>query len=149
MKLKSLFALLLVASIAIFSCKKKVDEVIPPVNTVNFSATINGASEVPANASTATGTMQGVFDKTTNIFSLTFSYTGITPTAMHIHKGPAGVSGGVLFGLSTAPFASPVSYSSPALSAGQVDSLMNNLYYINIHSAAFGAGEIRGQITKQ
>jgi CHRD domain len=104
---------------------------------------------VPVNASTATGSMQGVFDKATNVLSLTFTYTGLTATNMHIHKGPAGVSGGVLFGLATAPFTSPVSYSSPVLSTGQVDSLMNNLYYINIHSAAFPAGEIRGQITKQ
>jgi CHRD domain len=149
MKLKLISSLLLVATIAFFSCKKKVADVIPPVNTVNFAATINGANEVPANASAATGSLQGVLDKTTNIFSVTLNYTGLTATNMHIHKGPAGVSGGVLFGLSTAPFSSPVSYSSPALSAGQVDSLMNNLYYINIHSAAFPAGEIRGQITKQ
>jgi CHRD domain len=150
MKFKSILAILLVVSIVVFACKKKAEDIIvPPVTTVNFAATVNGASEVPVNTSAATGAMQGSFDKITKILTLTLTYTGLTATNMHIHKGPAGVAGGVLYGLSTAPFASPVLYTSPVLSAGQEDSLMNNLYYINIHSAAFPAGEIRGQITKQ
>jgi hypothetical protein len=68
---------------------------------------------------------------------------------MHIHKGPAGTPGGVLFGLGVAPFSSPVNFASQALTVGQEDSLLNNLYYLNIHSAAFPGGEIRGQIMKQ
>jgi hypothetical protein len=68
---------------------------------------------------------------------------------MHIHKGPAGVSGSVLFPIGPSPYSSPMAFTSPALSTGQEDSLMNNLYYVNIHSATFGGGEIRGQIIKQ
>lgn len=147
MKIKSISVLLL-AVFFVISCKKKTEEV-PVVTTVNFAATINGANEVPTNASTATGAMTGSFDKVSKILTLSFTYTGLTATNMHIHKGAAGVSGGVLFGLSSAPFSSPVAYTSPALSAGQEDSLMTNLYYINIHSATFPGGEIRGQITKQ
>ncbi len=147
MKIKSISVLLL-AVFFVISCKKKTEEV-PVVTTVNFAATINGANEVPTNASTATGAMTGSFDKVSKILTLSFTYSGLTATNMHIHKGAAGVSGGVLFGLSSAPFSSPVAYTSPALSAGQEDSLMTNLYYINIHSATFPGGEIRGQITKQ
>jgi CHRD domain len=144
-----LFTFLLLSA-TVFSCKKdSTPDPVAPVTTVNFAATVNGASEVPVNASTATGTALAVFDKTTKILTLSLTYSGLTATAMHIHKGPAGVGGGVLFGLSTAPFTSPIAYTSPALSAGQEDSLMNNLYYINIHSSSFPAGEIRGQITKQ
>jgi CHRD domain len=150
MKSISIQATVFVAlAIFIFSCKKKEDPIVVPTTTVNFAATVNGASEVPVNASTATGSMVGSFDKVSKIFTLNLTYSGLTATNMHIHKGPAGVSGGVLFGLSTSPFTSPISYTSPVLSAGQEDSLMTNLYYINIHSAAFPAGEIRGQITKQ
>jgi hypothetical protein len=142
--------LLIALVVFIFSCKKNDDVAVPPVvTTVNFAATVNGASEVPANASTATGAMTGSFDKVSKILNVTLTYTGLTAINMHIHKGPAGVSGGVLFGLSTSPFTSPVTFTSPALSAGQEDSLMTNLYYVNIHSSAFPAGEIRGQITKQ
>jgi CHRD domain len=149
MKFTAISSLLFVLAIIVFSCKKKTEEVVLPATTVNFAATINGANEVPTNASTATGAMTGSFDKLTKILTLSFTYTGLAATQMHIHKGPAGVSGGVLFGLSTAPFTSPVAYASPVLTVGQEDSLMTNLYYINIHSAAFPAGEIRGQITKQ
>jgi CHRD domain len=150
MKFISIRAMLFVAfAIFVFSCKKKADEIIPPVTTVNFAATVNGANEVPTNSSTATGAMTGKFDKVSKVLSFTLTYSGLTATNMHIHKGPAGVSGSVLFGLSTSPFTSPVTYTSPALSTGQEDSLMTNLYYINIHSAAFPAGEIRGQILKQ
>jgi hypothetical protein len=130
------------------SCKK-TNTVVPAATVVYFTSSMNGASEVPANGSTATGNATASFDKTTKILSLTMSYSGVTATNMHIHKAPAGVSGAVLFGIGTTPFASPINYSSPALSAGQEDSLMNNLYYLNIHSAAFGAGEIRGQLLKQ
>ncbi len=139
-------AILLTFSI-LSSCDK--DDTPAPSTVVNFASTINGASEVPVNASTATGSATGTFDKVTKILTVNMSYTGLTATNMHIHKGPAGVSGGVLYGLGTAPFASPISYTSPALTAGQEDSLMNNLYYLNIHSAAFPAGEIRGQLLKQ
>lgn len=142
--------LLVALVIFVLSCKKKDNIVIPPiVTTVNFAATVNGASEVPTNASSATGSMIGSFDKVSKILSFTLTYSGLTATNMHIHKGPAGVSGGVQFPLGTSPFTSPITYTSPALSTGQEDSLMTNLYYINIHSSAFPAGEIRGQITKQ
>ncbi len=129
------------------SCNEKDTPVTS--NIVNFSSTINGANEVPTNASTASGSATASFDKTTKILMVNMTYTGLTATNMHIHKGAAGVSGGVLFGLGSAPFSSPVNYTSAALTAGQEDSLMNNLYYLNIHSAAFPGGEIRGQIIKQ
>jgi CHRD domain len=142
---KFCFALIV---LAIFSCKKNTDPV-PVDNTVKFISTINGASEVPTNASTATGSATASFDKVTKILTLNMTYSGLTATNMHIHKGPVGVSGGVLFGIGAAPFASPITYTSGALTQGQEDSLTNNLYYLNIHSAAFPSGEIRGQILKQ
>ena len=149
MKLISLTSYVLVFGIFI-SCNKETDTVVdPPVTVVNFTSTINGASEVPTNTSTANGSATAKFDKTTKILTLTMTYGGLTATNMHIHKGPVGVSGAVLYGISSSPFTSPVNYTSPALSAGQEDSLMNNLYYLNIHSAAFPAGEIRGQLLKQ
>jgi hypothetical protein len=141
-------SIVLVCIVALSRCKKSTTDPVVS-NTVSFASTINGASEVPSNASTATGSATASFDKTTKILTLSMTYTGLTATNMHIHKGPIGVGGGVLFGLGTAPFSSPVSYTSPALSVNQEDSLMNNLYYLNIHSAAFPGGEIRGQILKQ
>ena len=76
------------------------------------------------------------------------NYSGVTATNSHIHKGAAGVSGGVVFGF-TSPITSPVNYTSVALDAAQEADLNANLYYVNIHSAAFPGGEIRGQLIKQ
>ena len=130
------------------SCSK--DDTPAPVDpNVTFKATINGASEVPVNASTATGTATLIFNQDTKIMTLNLTYTGVTATNMHIHRGPAGVSGPVVYGLGSSPFTSPISYTSPAITVGQQDSLMNNMLYVNIHSAAFGGGEIRGQLLKQ
>ena len=141
------FALfMIVICSALISCDKSDDN---PANIVNFTASLNGANEVPSNPSTATGSVTGTFDKNTKIFNMTLTYSGMTATNMHIHKGAAGVSGGVLFGIGAPPFASPVSFTSVALSTGQEDSLMNSLYYVNVHSATYPAGEIRGQLLKQ
>lgn len=115
---------------------------------VIFKAVINGASETPVNASAATGTATLTFNTTTKIFSVVVNFSGITATAAHIHKGDVGVPGGVIFGF-TAPITSPINYTSAALDATQEADLNANLYYVNIHSAAFGGGEIRGQLIKQ
>jgi hypothetical protein len=132
-----------------FAACSKSDPAPVVTNIVNFSSTINGASETPTNSSTATGSAALVYNKDTKILTLSMTYTGLTATNMHIHKGPAGTPGGVLFGLGVAPFSSPVNFASQALTVGQEDSLLSNLYYLNIHSAAFPGGEIRGQIMKQ
>jgi hypothetical protein len=124
------------------SCKKADDP------NVIFKATINGSSEVPSNASTATGTATLTFNKDTKIFSIVVEFSGINATQSHIHKGEVGVSGNVVFGF-TPPITSPINYTSVALDATQEADLNANLYYVNIHSTAFPGGEIRGQLIKQ
>jgi CHRD domain len=129
------------------SCSKSSDPAPTPNPNVTFLATLSGASEVPANASTATGSATLVFNNTTKIFTVTVTHNITTPTNGHIHKGAAGVSGGVVFPF--ASFTSPISYTSAALDATQEADLNANLYYVNIHTAAFPGGEIRGQLIKQ
>ncbi|MFH4964688.1 CHRD domain-containing protein [Gaetbulibacter sp. M235] len=142
--MKNYFKILVLPLIVIVftSCSNNDDD----DSTVMFKATINGASEVPASGSSATGTATLTYNATTKIFTLTATYSGITATAAHIHKGAVGSSGGVVFPLTAA---SPISYTSTALDASQEADLYANLYYINIHSQAFQAGEIRGQLIKQ
>ncbi len=124
------------------SCKKTKDA------NVTFKATINGTSETPSNASTATGTATLTFNTSTKMFNIVVTFSGITATASHIHKGDMGVAGSVVFGF-TSPITSPIKYNSVALDATQEADLNADLYYVNIHSAAFPGGEIRGQLIKQ
>jgi CHRD domain len=135
-------------STGIYSCKKSSDPAPAPDPNVTYKATINGPSEVPANASAATGTATLVFNTTTKIFTVTVNFTGIAATNGHIHKGAVGVSGGVIFPF-TLPITSPVTYTSAALDATQEADLVGGLYYVNLHTAAFPGGEIRGQLIKQ
>ena len=127
------------------SCNKDDDPVDP---NVIFKATLTGAQEAPnPNASTATGDATLTFNTTTKIFTLTVTHSITAPTNGHIHKGAIGVGGGVIFPFAT--FTSPISYTSPALDAAQEADLNANLYYVNIHTAAYPGGEIRGQLIKQ
>jgi len=146
MKKYWLYIAITLLSFGIISCSKDDDPVPDP--NITFRATINGASEVPTNASAATGTSTAIFNKDTKVITITTTYTGLTVVNAHIHKGAVGVSGGVIFGFA-APFASPIVFTTAALDATQEADLNANLYYVNLHSAAFPGGEIRGQLIKQ
>ena len=140
---KLIFLLLPVSMLVVGSCKKDNT----PNPNVSFAATLNGASETPANASTATGSSTGTYNTTTKILTVTTTYTGLTPVAGHIHKGAVGVPGNVVFPFTS--LTSPIVFTSGALDATQEADLMAGLYYVNLHTAAFGGGEIRGQLLKQ
>ncbi len=147
--MKRLINFLAIASLLIIGTSCNKDDTPAPVAdpTITFAATLGGAAEVPANASTATGTATLKFDTTTKIFSLKVTHTIATPTNGHLHKAAAGTSGAPVFAFST--FTSPIDYTSVALTAAQEADLRANLYYVNIHTAAFTGGEIRGQLIKQ
>lgn len=134
----------LVFAFSLNSCY--VDTPKPIANMVSFKADLKGSNEVPANGSTATGTAVLKFNKTTKIFTVTVTHTIATPSGGHIHKAAAGTNGGVVFPFGT--LASPINYTSVALSPEQEADLMAGLYYVNIHSATFPGGEIRGQLVK-
>ena len=128
------------------SCKKS--DSTSNSNTVTFLATLNGTSETPATASTATGYATLTSNTVTKVFTIVVTFNGMTATAAHIHKGSVGIAGGVVFPF-TAPITSPINYTSVALDATQEADLNANMYYVNVHSAANPGGEIRGQLIKQ
>lgn len=143
--MKNLFAIaILMVGFTLTSCKK--DEVVS--SDVAFMAMLSGAEEVPAVTTTASGMFDGVYNKDTKILTYTITYSGITPTAWHIHKAAKGVTGGVIFNFGTS-FSSPFKSATVALTAEQETELMAGNYYVNMHSAKSPSGEIRGQLLKQ
>jgi CHRD domain len=146
--MKIRFGILIVSLVFCFlaACNKD-DEPTPPNPNTTFVAALTGANEVPANASPVTGTAVLTFNNNTKIFTLTVLHNVSAPTNGHIHKGAAGVNGSVVFTLPN--LTSPIAYTSVALDAAQEADLKANLYYVNIHTAAFPNGEIRGQLIKQ
>ncbi|AKJ27293.1 CHRD domain-containing protein [Caldimonas brevitalea] len=114
-------------------------------------AAANGAQEVPANASTATGTGFVVYDAVTRKMSGKLALQGLNATVAHIHAAAAGSNGPVVQELA-APAAGSndwlIPASAPALTVERARALLNGEFYYNAHSAAFPAGEIRGQLAQ-
>jgi hypothetical protein len=141
-----------------------------------FEATLTGGQEVPPVATTASGSATLILNDPMDRLEIFVQLAGLdldgnqTPgdtdddiIAMHIHAAPAGVNGPVVFG-----FISPDSdtngdlvidpvagtlFSGWDLNEGfgtTLDSQLTNLFnaglYVNVHTNAFSAGEIRGQI---
>ncbi|HEY8411955.1 MAG TPA: PQQ-dependent sugar dehydrogenase [Pyrinomonadaceae bacterium] len=109
-----------------------------------FTASLDGAQETPPNNSAATGraTLLLSPDEKTARLSLTFGGLSSAQTVAHVHgPAPPGVSAPPLFDLPVGQ----VSDFPLALTPAQVQDLKNGLIYVNVHSANFPTGEIRGQ----
>lgn len=119
----------------------------------NFRAELSGQNEVPKPVTTtATGLATFKVDFATGVTTYTLDASNIvSPTAAHIHVGKAGVNGGVIHHLYDATGAKAPS-SLPAtgvitLTHNQIQSLLQDGLYVNLHTSGNPAGEIRGQIT--
>ncbi|MEP6607610.1 MAG: CHRD domain-containing protein [Burkholderiaceae bacterium] len=110
---------------------------------------MTGAHEVPAVATSGTGTVDTTFDKSTNVLTWTVTYSGLSGpvTAGHFH-GPAspGANAGVAVPF-TGDMASPIR-GKATLTAAQAADFTAGRYYANLHTAKNPGGEIRGQVTK-
>lgn len=115
-----------------------------------LKATLNAASEVPANTSTGKGTAEIVVNDTTKEVSWKVTFDGLTgeATAAHIH-GPAaaGANAGVIqaLGAMGAPAKSPME-GKATLTDAQIADILGGRTYVNVHTAANKGGEIRGQV---
>ena len=117
--------------------------------TVNYTATLKGASETPPNTSQGTGTLKATYDTATKMLDWTADYSGLTgeATMAHFHgPAPAGKSAGVMVPIKGS-VASPIKGSAP-LTAAQAKALMDGDMYFNVHTKANPGGEIRGQLEK-
>jgi hypothetical protein len=114
-----------------------------------FSSMLSGLNEVPPNASPATGTAIGMYDDVTNLFMMDTNASGFVAnvTAAHVHLGAPGVAGPIVFPLSGATGSTTyTSHDMPVLTELQEADFLAGNYYVNIHSAQFPGGEVRGQL---
>ena len=123
---------------------------------VEFRATINAAQETPATASAATGSAILLYDVSANTFDLIVTINDFTNTltASHIHEGVAGVAGPVVTNFGAEAVYTRTGNTLRATFRGVTHggtklTLLQNGAYLNFHSAASPAGEIRGQLIAQ
>jgi hypothetical protein len=120
-----------------------------PAFAEKLKAVLDAKSEVPPNASTATGTADIDFDPATKKLTWKLTYSGLSgpATAAHFH-GPAevGKNASVAVPITNAG-SSPVE-GSATLTDVQAADMMAGKCYVNVHTAANPGGEIRGQVTK-
>jgi hypothetical protein len=116
---------------------------------------------VPPNSSPSFGSSLVTLDLFNNNITWEVTTSGIvSPTLSHIHRGVAGVSGPVIinFALNASQIPGGRTFGSGSIAAQQASAfLASDLvalgsastavgYYVNVHSSAFPAGEIRGQL---
>jgi len=118
--------------------------------TVTYTATLRGPTEVPATDSTGTGMLTSTYDTATKKLTWSVTYAGLTGTATMAHfHGPADTktAAPVLIPI-TGSLDSPISGEATLTDAEATD-LADGKMYFNIHTAAHKPGEIRGQMMKQ
>lgn len=171
MQARAIVIIAATALLAAVACKSdKTTAPAPVSHIVTFKATMNGASEVPANATTGLGTLTATLDTVTLDFTYDLTFTGLTSNVSngHIH-GPAiaSLTAGTTINFNTLSGATfsfgatnGVGHGTAKLSsANQItatmtgDSLRKLLFagltYANLHTTQNPGGEIRGQILKQ
>ena len=118
---------------------------------ISLEANIDGAQ---ANAGAGTGSAGTGFatmtlDDATNLFSWDISWSGLSSpvSVMHFH-GPAipGTNAGVQVNIGSISGLGSPSIGATNITGTQANDLLAGLWYINIHTTNFPAGEIRGQV---
>ena len=111
----------------------------------SMKITLSGSQEVPPVKTSATGSATVMINSDKSV-SGTITTTGIDAIAAHIHDGPAGKNGPVIVPFAKAADGTWSIAPGAKLTDAQYASYMAGNLYVNVHSAANKAGEIRGQI---
>ncbi len=138
------------SSIFIFIIVSAVISVPGQAAVHNLTVTIDQAQESTPTGSPGTGSATMTYDDVSGELSWNISWTGLiggAAIAMHFH-GPAapGINAGIQVNCGAISGLTSPSIGSEFISAPQAADLLNDLFYINIHTAQFPGGEIRGQV---
>jgi hypothetical protein len=133
-------------------CVLALSAPVAQATVFNLTAFLDGAQEVPPQATPATGSATVTYDDSTDLLSWNIIFSDLigTTTVSHFH-GPAlpgfNASPQVNINLS-AGFTSP-QIGSATITPAQAADLLDGLWYINIHSTFATGGEIRGQVVPE
>lgn len=142
---------LMVLSMAcvITSCDKDDDDIDDETYAISGSA--SGSREVPAVATSATGTLSGSYNARTNLLTYNINWTGLSGNVVVAHfHGPAaaGVSADPIHDISIMVNGMTGSTNASVTLADSTEShLLNGKLYYNLHTALHPGGEIRGQVS--
>ena len=167
--------LIVLGALALVACDDSPTEPSDP-NAVIFNAQLSAANEVPpiANAeASARGDARIIFnltrDSSNTITGATVDFfvnlrdfpNGATWTLAHIHRGAAGVAGGVVVNTGLSP-ANPVVLTGGSVTnhaftsisvtdAALINDILNNPagFYFNAHTILNQGGAVRGQLVRQ
>ncbi len=121
-------------------------------SAVSYTAQLSGLNENPPNLSPSSGAadilsagpaiwLEGEFENLVGDYTMS-----------HIHIGSTGTNGGVVFTLEAAVDGDSKggsfdpNFNTFRLTEEQSEDLAAGMYYVNVHSSEYPAGEIRGQI---
>lgn len=111
-----------------------------------FVFQLSPAQEVPPVVGTERGGCMARFDTVASELTFVCTHNVDLPTAIHVHRAPAGENGPIVFDLGQP--ASPILATWTMTPADVADLFAGNLY-VNIHTAGRPAGAARGQIVER
>lgn len=117
-----------------------------------YRSMMNGAQEVPESRTTAKGMALFTVNYSMDTISYISQYANISGAAVgaHLHNGDLGVNGNVQVNLTSGIKAGGLFgvVAGASVSAELIAQMNAGDLYLNIHTLAFPAGEIRGQVNK-
>ena len=139
-------------ALAAIACAAAFSFVTPSfAEVVNFKAHMDAKDEVPPNQSKGKGDVTATYDTASKKLSYKGTYSDLSgpATAAHFH-GPAstGKNAGVVIPIFAGAAAKSPFEGSATLTDAQAMELLGGEWYVNVHTAANKAGEIRGQLSK-
>jgi hypothetical protein len=124
--------------------------------TTGLSATLGADQENPPTTGTATATATVTnYSIVTHTFDITVVVTGLLAsdvTGFHIHRAPVGVNGPIIVDFTgvapLVPSGTGFTFTATGLTLPSANeaAFLGGGTYVNIHTAAFPAGAIRGQL---
>lgn len=114
-----------------------------------FLASLKGANVAPPTTSAAQAAASMLADPSTRAVTIAIVTTGIQGSAAHIHAGGTDVNGPAIVALAETPAGGGIWTARAVLTDVQFNALLQGNLYVDVESAAFPGGEVRGQLLPQ